>query len=193
MRSLALTLLVAGCLDLGTGVTQHTVDACSAPALATERCVTVNLQPSDALMGMEVTGVLMWVIYNEAGTTRGSEVVTPMEKPSKLPVALGLHLPIGLENSAELFAIAENGPGYVAYGKTGTDPNPGDHLQVDISMADVRSTGCFDHVFSSNQETDVDCGEECPPCATGLHCISASDCQSGNCFFDVNNDVSTCQ
>jgi N-acetylneuraminic acid mutarotase len=30
-------------------------------------------------------------------------------------------------------------------------------------------------------ETDVDCGGDCMPCATGLHCGTTNDCQTGTC------------
>lgn len=193
MRALVLIVAVAGCLDFGGSSPNHPVDACSDPTLATERCVTVNLQPSAALMGAEITQVSMWVIYSEAGTSHGQNVITPMEQPSRLPVALGLHLPINLESEANLYVTALNGPGYAAYGKGLTDPSPGIHEQLDIMMADYKSTGCFDRVFSANQETDVDCGDNCPPCASGQHCVEATDCQSGNCVFDTNTDQELCQ
>jgi hypothetical protein len=192
MRSLALLFALAGCLDLGTGSSDDPIDACSAAALATERCVTANLHPSAALMGKEVTQVTMWVIYSEAGVSRSAEVVTPMEKPSTLPVVLGLHLPIGLDNGAELYAEAQNGPGTVAVGKTFTEPEAGVHLQVDISMTDWQSSGCFDRAFSSTHETDVDCGTDCPPCALGQHCIVDTDCQSGRCNLN-SSDQEVCQ
>jgi hypothetical protein len=34
-------------------------------------------------------------------------------------------------------------------------------------------------------ETDVDCGGDCAPCATGKRCATGTDCQSGSCLNQV--------
>lgn len=39
---------------------------------------------------------------------------------------------------------------------------------------------CIDTVLNGN-ETDVDCGGDCPPCADGDNCIGGDDCVSGFC------------
>lgn len=39
---------------------------------------------------------------------------------------------------------------------------------------------CFDGAPNAG-ETGVDCGGPCPPCANGLGCLDAGDCQSGFC------------
>jgi hypothetical protein len=41
-------------------------------------------------------------------------------------------------------------------------------------------TSCGDGVLNGD-ETDVDCGGSCPPCATGSDCATAGDCTSGFC------------
>jgi len=43
------------------------------------------------------------------------------------------------------------------------------------------SVGCTDGVFTADIETDVDCGNTCPPCTRGLNCAVNSDCQTGAC------------
>lgn len=43
---------------------------------------------------------------------------------------------------------------------------------------------CSDGV-KNGSETDRDCGGDCKPCADGLACSSASDCQSGMCNGQV--------
>jgi N-acetylneuraminic acid mutarotase len=47
---------------------------------------------------------------------------------------------------------------------------------------------CPDHCTNDAQdpsETDVDCGGDCQPCATGLHCAITSDCATGTCDGDT--------
>ena len=39
---------------------------------------------------------------------------------------------------------------------------------------------CTDHVKDGN-ETDIDCGGSCGPCATGKRCVVGKDCADGNC------------
>ncbi|MEP6860210.1 MAG: kelch repeat-containing protein [Deltaproteobacteria bacterium] len=49
---------------------------------------------------------------------------------------------------------------------------------------------CPDHCTNNEpdpSETDLDCGGDCGPCATGLHCAQTSDCKSGTC------DAGTCR
>ena len=49
---------------------------------------------------------------------------------------------------------------------------------------------CPDHCTNDAKdpsETDVDCGGDCMPCATGLHCAQTTDCATGTC------DVDTCR
>ncbi len=43
---------------------------------------------------------------------------------------------------------------------------------------------CADSVHDAT-EADVDCGGDCPPCATGKKCASAKDCTSGYCAPDA--------
>ena len=48
---------------------------------------------------------------------------------------------------------------------------------------------CMD-TMKNGDETDVDCGgAECPPCADGLICNQASDCESANCADNVCCDT----
>jgi len=44
--------------------------------------------------------------------------------------------------------------------------------------------------LSNGAESDVDCGGECGPCATGLQCEAAGDCASGVCDDSVCTEVS---
>lgn len=60
-----------------------------------------------------------------------------------------------------------------------------DHCQGTLSCGD-----CPDHCTNGSQdpsETDVDCGGDCMPCATGSHCAQTADCVTGTC------DVDTCR
>lgn len=50
----------------------------------------------------------------------------------------------------------------------------------------VAVATCLDGA-KSDSETDVDCGGDCPKCATGLACSLGSDCMSGSC------DANACQ
>jgi hypothetical protein len=43
---------------------------------------------------------------------------------------------------------------------------------------------CADHV-ANGDESDVDCGGSCPPCAQGLHCAGDADCSRGGCALDL--------
>jgi len=43
---------------------------------------------------------------------------------------------------------------------------------------------CLDGV-KSGEETDIDCGGECGPCATGLGCSSRADCEQGECLSEL--------
>ena len=63
---------------------------------------------------------------------------------------------------------------------TTTDPHP-----TDPGPSEPQPTTpdtCFDGGFN-NDETDVDCGGPCPPCATGQMCEQPFDCQSNACAF----------
>ena len=47
---------------------------------------------------------------------------------------------------------------------------------------------CPDHCTNQVQdpsETDLDCGGDCEPCGTGLHCAMTSDCLNGTCDGDT--------
>jgi hypothetical protein len=48
------------------------------------------------------------------------------------------------------------------------------------SVALLRPKFCFDSMFDGN-ETDVDCGGSCKPCAAGMDCLYSKDCTSGVC------------
>jgi uncharacterized protein YjdB len=52
----------------------------------------------------------------------------------------------------------------------------------------VTAPTCSDTV-QNGTETAVDCGGSCGPCANGLTCQSAADCQSGTCAFNVCRSV----
>lgn len=54
-------------------------------------------------------------------------------------------------------------------------------LNITGPLAPVACPDCSDGI-ANGSETDVDCGGgECPPCADGLQCFVASDCQSMVC------------
>ena len=48
------------------------------------------------------------------------------------------------------------------------------------TRVDAPEVSCADGLHNGD-ETDVDCGGSCPPCAEGLQCNEPSDCSSGNC------------
>jgi hypothetical protein len=45
------------------------------------------------------------------------------------------------------------------------------------------TNACGDGI-QNGDETDVDCGGSCPPCATGRHCLAPADCATGFCPAD---------
>jgi hypothetical protein len=53
---------------------------------------------------------------------------------------------------------------------------------------------CEDGILNRNNETDVDCGKDCPPCALVKKCIENSDCLSGLCSFGTckPQEVNSC-
>ncbi|MBD3312879.1 hypothetical protein GF345_00395 [Candidatus Woesearchaeota archaeon] len=44
---------------------------------------------------------------------------------------------------------------------------------------------CANDELDDDDETDVDCGGACDPCALGMSCEADSDCQSGNCSAGI--------
>ena len=52
----------------------------------------------------------------------------------------------------------------------------------------VTAPTCSDSV-QNGSETALDCGGSCGPCANGLTCSTAADCQSGTCAFGVCRSV----
>jgi hypothetical protein len=50
--------------------------------------------------------------------------------------------------------------------------------------SDCLDAGCNDGL-KNGDETDVDCGGACAPCATGLLCIADDDCATGRCAQDA--------
>jgi hypothetical protein len=65
-----------------------------------------------------------------------------------------------------------------------TDPGPG----PGPSEPQPTPNTCFDGGLN-NEETDVDCGGPCPPCATGQMCEHPSDCLSNACAFGQCADL----
>jgi hypothetical protein len=53
------------------------------------------------------------------------------------------------------------------------------------------SSFCYNGNKDPN-ETDFDCGGNCPPCALGKGCIMASDCAKGSCVSMVCTAPATC-
>ncbi len=66
----------------------------------------------------------------------------------------------------------------------GGAPNPGGNVGnggQDMGPGPVDDGTCRDGV-QNQDETDLDCGGlECPPCASGSHCVLQSDCSEGVC------------
>jgi hypothetical protein len=183
-----LLLGLFGCLDYGT---HYDVNACS--GLATERCATLHLTGETAIATAELTQVALWVHYTSSGSERVSPVSTTVKAPTPLPIAVGLHLPLQLDFGADVSVLALNGPGIVGYKRVSADPSIGNNDDVDVQLQRPQVSGCFDNIFSSSNETDVDCGNNCPPCASGRHCNSGSDCQSAACAFDSTASQFLCQ
>jgi hypothetical protein len=67
------------------------------------------------------------------------------------------------------------------HGHTSPAPHSPDLGELDMSVDDGGSAlACHDGVKDGN-ESDVDCGGDCAPCATGATCGSAADCESQLC------------
>ena len=186
MRALALLCLVAGC---GSG--SNPVDECAGTLLANERCVTFHLSAETAIEDAQVTSVLLWVHYTTNAGERNTRVQTATHAPVPFPVAVGLHLPLGLSGFADVKIEALTGPGVVAFGSSLADPAPGEHQDRSVTLERPQVSGCFDGQQGA-READVDCGGDCPPCAFGARCITGEDCQSLVCTFDSTNDVRFC-
>jgi hypothetical protein len=76
--------------------------------------------------------------------------------------------------------VAEGGAdaegGTVVEGGTVAEGRAGDEGGTDAAVA----SSCSDGIKNGN-ETGVDCGGSCPPCANSKDCKIAGDCQSGDC------------
>ncbi len=184
------SLLLGGCYGTGAG---SMLDECDAPNLAGERCVTLHLKGEDAIANDQVTQVVLFVHYGAAGVEHNVKVLSPDGPPANWPIAVGIHYPIGLDTSSEIYIEALNEGNLIAYGTAYADPMPGMHDNDSVTLNRPQVSGCFDGVFDSLHETGVDCGEDCPPCPNGQTCFVNSNCTSENCVFNSAMGESTCQ
>jgi hypothetical protein len=179
MRLLFACLLLAACDDAGARV-----DDCS--GLIGERCVTFHLVAEPELTDSTLDTVVMWVGYQTNGF-HNVRLQTQMHAPTNFPVAVGLRLPQALLGPAEVRIEALIGPGPLAYRFVTVEPALGEHVEQDVVMQKYQTSGCFDGKFTSSMvETDVDCGNTCPPCASGQRCTSGLDCLSTVCSSVCN-------
>lgn len=73
--------------------------------------------------------------------------------------------------------------------------NPGANFVQTNAWAnfdEMATPTCSDGIMNGN-ETGVDCGGgTCPPCSNGQGCLTASDCQSGNCVGGICQPQNFC-
>ncbi len=192
-RLILLCVLAAGCLDFGDGSKHYDVNDCKTTALADARCATLHLTADPMMPDSTVTQVLMWVRYQESGVDRVVERTTNAIKPTRFPFAIGLVLPDGFDGDGQVDVEALNGPGPVAFDHALIiDAEPGMPVDIDVPMQRVGISPCFNGVFNSTDETDLDCGNNCPPCSSGLRCNGNLDCQSASCAFNDTFETEIC-
>jgi hypothetical protein len=172
MRAALLALCLMGC---STDQVDDCVNA------GTDPCVTFHLTAAPALVDSLITAVAMWVTYDNFGTVENKLVQTTMQTPASFPIAVGLDLPTSATEKVKVRIGALAGPGPVAYRVVSLSPSIGSHSSQEVMMQQQELSGCFDNSRNGN-ETDVDCGDDCPPCAPGRHCLGAADCQSATCL-----------
>jgi hypothetical protein len=177
MRVLLISLLLVAC----DNSTTMRIDDCT--GLVAERCVTFHLTAEPDLANATLDTIVMWVGYQASSSGfHNVRLQTATHAPTQFPVAVGLHLPEDLVGPAAVKIEALIGPGPLAYRATSVEPNVGAHVDEDVIMESYTKSGCFDQKFTSATiETDVDCGNTCPPCATGQRCGSNLDCLSTVC------------
>jgi hypothetical protein len=172
MRAALLALCLMGC-------SADQVDDCS--NAGTDPCVTFHLTAAPALVDALVDGVAMWVTYDNFGTVENQQVKTTMPTPVHFPIAVGLELPTSATEKVKVRIEALTGPGPVGYRVVSVTPTNGGHTSQEVMMQQQELSFCFDGARNGN-ETDVDCGDDCPPCVSGRHCLGAADCQSATCL-----------
>lgn len=64
-------------------------------------------------------------------------------------------------------------------------------LGVVLALAPVSAWATCADLAQNGDETDVDCGGSCSPCADGLHCAIGADCISGSCTATVCDATAT--
>ncbi|MCA9644604.1 MAG: hypothetical protein KC492_28125, partial [Myxococcales bacterium] len=74
-----------------------------------------------------------------------------------------------------------SGAGAGGYIEPGTGGGGGTELGSRGGMGQMPHASCSDSVTNGN-ESDTDCGGFCAPCAVGLACNGASDCDSSSCL-----------
>jgi len=90
-------------------------------------------------------------------------------------------------------AIAVNDSGVLVRTSTGSAfPATTESNWTGASFYGSRDAACVDQV-QQGDETDLDCGGSCVPCALGRHCLVPTDCADGTCSGGVCTAVSSCQ
>jgi hypothetical protein len=81
-------------------------------------------------------------------------------------------------------ATSGSGPDTPVYEGDGSAPGDDGSLDAgggdDHSLGEVSVLTCADGIQNGN-ETDIDCGGNCPPCAVGKHCDTGTSCATGVC------------
>src|SRR5690348_5063006 len=74
-------------------------------------------------------------------------------------------------------------------GNTQMTPTGGDDLSVAVSVDMAGAPASCNDGKKDGDETDVDCGGSCAPCATGKTCAKSSDCASAACLNNMCIDL----
>lgn len=60
-----------------------------------------------------------------------------------------------------------------------------DPVCAEDCLVKIQAPTCIDHI-KNGDETDVDCGANCPDCTAGKYCDVSGDCEPGlNCTVGV--------
>ena len=84
------------------------------------------------------------------------------------------------------FVCDDAGGGYECVRETiEADASMSDAFEVDAIATDTGPEATCGDSVQNGEETDVDCGGACEPCADGAACLGAADCQSAMCINNI--------
>jgi cysteine-rich repeat protein len=86
--------------------------------------------------------------------------------------------------------LAQCGDGLVQLGQEACDD--GNEFENDPCTTLCQAPSCDDGI-ASGQESDIDCGGGCLPCAVGQTCEFASDCVTSACFAEICGYADSCE